>query len=376
MMIFIIARGYPSKKYIGNGIFEFDQAKALAARGHEIIYLAVDLRSIRRWRKWGFQTLVQDNVKIKAINIPLGQSPKMILHFFGIIGLSWLYKRATKEFKEPDIIHAHFTDSAYLSIKALSNKNIPIVMTEHSSLINKEEIDVKDKKIASYVYTRADAVFAVSPALQHRIKQNFGIHAKCIPNIVDLEVFKYEGNDKKSEVFSVVSVGNLIPLKRMNVLVDGFAEFVKTHPNSELIIFGEGSERIQLKRQIHVLGLAESATLMGNRKRSEITQALHLADCFVLVSSSETFGVAYIEALACGVPVIATKCGGPEGFVHEGNGLLIPVDDKTALVDALFYMYENTHRYKGQTISQEILNKFSPDVIAIELENTYKEILA
>ncbi len=375
MKVFIVCRGYPTGKYVTNGIFEFDQAKALAAREHEVIYLAVDLRSIRRWRKWGFENLTKDNVRIKAVNIPLGRFPKKILHLFGIIGLSLVYKQAIKEFGKPDVIHAHFTDSAYISLNALSRTNVPIVMTEHSSTINKENIDPKDRKIASYVYARVDAVYTVSPALQNRIKQNFGVHTQYIPNIVDLEAFKYEENKKKSDVFSIVSVGNLIPLKRMNVLIDGFAEFVKQYPNSKLIIFGEGSERIQLEKQIHILGLTEKATLMGSRKRSEIAQALHLADCFALVSSSETFGVAYIEALACGVPVIATTCGGPEGFVHEENGLLIPVDDKATLVDALTHMYKNSDNYDREMISKEISDKFSPDVIATELENTYKEIL-
>lgn len=375
MNIFIVADGYPTEKYRGVGIFEFDQARALASRGHEVVYLAVNLRSIRRWRKWGFETLVRDNVKINAVNIPLGRFPKKILHFFGIIGLSLLYKKTIKKLGSPDIIHAHFTEPAYISLKALFRTNVPIVMTEHSSRINREQIDPKDKRIATYVYTHGDAVFAVSPTLQNRIKQNFGVDAKYIPNIVDLEAFKNEGIYKQSELFSVVSVGNLIPLKRMDVLIDGFAEFVKQYPKSKLIIFGEGPERTQLEKQIYVLGLAEKVKLMGSCKRSEIANALHLADCFVLVSSSETFGVVYIEALACGVPVIATTCGGPEGFVHEENGLLIPVDDKATLVDALTHMYKNSDNYDREMISKEISDKFSPDVIATELENTYKEIL-
>ena len=104
MTVFIIANGYPTEKYRGVGIFELDQAKALAAKGHQIVYLAVDLRSIRRWRKWGFESLVKDNVEIRAINIPLGRFPNKILHFFGIIGLSWIYKRAIRDFGKPDII--------------------------------------------------------------------------------------------------------------------------------------------------------------------------------------------------------------------------------------------------------------------------------
>ena len=85
MTVFIIANGYPTEKYRGVGIFELDQAKALAAKGHQIVYLAVDLRSIRRWRKWGFESLVKDNVEIRAINIPLGRFQIRYCIFSGLL---------------------------------------------------------------------------------------------------------------------------------------------------------------------------------------------------------------------------------------------------------------------------------------------------
>jgi hypothetical protein len=69
----LVSRGYPTHKISHEWYFEFDQAKALAARGHEVIFTAVDLRSIRPWRRWGKESLVKDGVKIEAINLPLGQ---------------------------------------------------------------------------------------------------------------------------------------------------------------------------------------------------------------------------------------------------------------------------------------------------------------
>ena len=70
MRIFIVSRGYPSEKYVTNGIFEFDQAKALARNGHEVIFLVNDIRSLRRKRKWGRESLEKDGVKIESLNIP------------------------------------------------------------------------------------------------------------------------------------------------------------------------------------------------------------------------------------------------------------------------------------------------------------------
>ena len=97
--------------------------------------------------------------------------------------------------------------------------------------------------------------------------------------------------------------------------------------------------------------------------------------CFVLASRAETFGVAYIEALATGVPVIATKCGGPEIFVHEDNGLMIPVDDLDALVNAMEYMYKNIKVFDREKVSSEIKDKFSPKYVSKKLVEVYEEVL-
>lgn len=84
--------------------------------------------------------------------------------------------------------------------------------------------------------------------------------------------------------------------------------------------------------------------------KKKIAEQLSKSDCFVLASQSETFGVAYIEALAMGVPVIATKCGGPEGFVNENNGIMIDVDSESQLIEAMKYMYNNSDKYDREEI--------------------------
>lgn len=375
MRIFIVCRGYPTSKYVMNGIFEFDQAKALAARGHEVIYLAIDRRSIRRWRHWGRESLQKDSVKIEAINIPLGRVPKKILRAFGVFGLSRVFRQCMKKYGKPDIIHAHFTGSAYSAVKALKKYDIPIVMTEHSSAINKEDIDPLDRKVAQHVYKNVDKIITVSPTLQKRIKDVFQADSTYIPNIVDLNIFSYKPKINNGDKFLIVSVGNLIPLKRMDRLLDGFSKFLQDHQNSELVIFGDGPERIRLQNQAVELNLDNKVIFKGKCPREQIADTLETASCFILVSSSETFGVAYIEALACGVPVIATTCGGPEGFVHEENGMLIPVDDEKALLEAMNTMYDNASTYDRAKIAAEICEKFSPDCVAAQLEEIYRELI-
>lgn len=375
MKILFVSRGYPTTKYALNGIFEFDQARALAARGHEVIFAAVDLRSIRRWRRWGRESLVKDGVKIEALNIPLGRFPDWILHNFGIVGLKCLYRECLRKYGKLDVAHAHFTGLAYTTVKAFHNKQLPIIMTEHSSAISEARLSESLINTARYTYDNVNEIVAVSPGLKNAISKKFGYHSKYIPNMIELETFGFEDAFKSSAHFKMVSIGGLIPRKGMDILIKQFAKFKAIVADSSLEIFGDGPERKKLELLIESLNMEDSIKLNGLCPRQTIAAALKKSDVFVLASRNETFGVVYTEALSCGVPVIATICGGPEAFVHKGNGILIPVDDEKALLDAMKTMYRNKDRYDRKQIAAEIAKKFSPDAVASQLEEVYRKVI-
>jgi hypothetical protein len=152
VFVLIIARGYPTIEYKRNGIFEYDQAKALANAGHKVVYAVLDMRSIRRKRKIGKETIYRDNVYIEAMNIFCGNIHKVLFYVIGKIALTVLYKHIVKKFGVPDIIHAHFLDYGYIAVSALKKTGVPIVMTEHSSGVNKDVISKRKFKTAKYTY--------------------------------------------------------------------------------------------------------------------------------------------------------------------------------------------------------------------------------
>ena len=372
MYTLFVARGYPTEKYKTYGIFEFDQAKALAKKGVKVVYAAIDLRSIRRWRKWGIQKTEKDGVIIYSINIPLGRVPAGMLRKFGVSGLKRLYKKIEKEQGRPDVIHAHFTNSAYSASFLKEEVGIPLVVTEHSSKINKDNIDEDLKKVASRAYKRADSLVAVSDALAKKMEKNFGVTAKYIPNIVDLDEFEYK-EKPEADKFTIISTGNLREIKRMDLLIRAFSKAFAGDENINLKIFGQGEEKSNLESLIREEDLESQVELMGLRPRREIAQTLSDSDLFVLASKAETFGVAFIEALAMGVPVISTRSGGPEGFINSENGLL--VDDEESLVDGMEYMYKNIGEYHRKNIARETKELFSGDKFVEEIMTVYKELL-
>lgn len=375
MNILIISRGYPTDKYKMNGIFEFDQAKALAKAGHKVIFACIDMRSIRRARKFGFESLVKDNVHIEAVNVPCGRIPKILLNKISVFAFKKLYKKIIKKFGQPDIIHAHFIQCGYTAGNVLSKESVPLILTEHYSAMNESSLSSYYEKLGSETYYKFSKILSVSQHLANNIEDKFNVDVTVVPNTVDISAFEFKEKEKNNNLFYFVSTGSLKYNKRMDLLIKSFYNCFKYNKNVKLYIFGEGTERKNLEKLISEFDIMDQVYLMGLKSRTEIAEKFSESDCFVLASMRETFGVAYIEAMAMGLPVIATKCGGPEDFIDNSNGILVNADNEKELSQAMFEIYNKINEYDRLKISSCIKNKFSPEVIANKLTFIYNDII-
>lgn len=375
MKILIVTDGYPTEKYPLNGIFTYDQAKALQTFGHEVSIASIDLRSIRRWRKWGKYHFKRDNINIYNYSFPLGAIPLKIQFYFGKKLLKSLFKYILHQQGLPDIIHSHFFDSAYITTPIKEKYNIPFVITEHSSFINSENTNNSIFKYAKYAYLKADRVLAVSSTLAKKIDNIAGIKVTVVPNVLDLASIRKEEKTKrdKNHTFTLVSVGRLSQKKGFYLLIDAVSAL--KGKKYKLLIIGDGEEKNNLLKQINTAGLQDHVFLLGLKNRTEISDLLNRSDAFVLASHTETFGVVYIEAMAVGLPVIATACGGPEDFVTQENGILISPNNVNELKKALLKMYDNYQDYDRTKISEECMRKFSPHSIAAQLTTIYSNLI-
>ncbi len=373
MKILIVTDGYPTDNYPLNGIFTYDQAKALQALGHEVTVASIDLRSIRRWRRWGKYHFIRDNITIYNYSFPVGAFPLKTLCFWGKKCLSSLFKNILKEQGAPDIIHAHFTFGGNISTILKQKYNIPLVITEHSSTVNKEVIPKSIFNLAKEAYFNADKLISVSSKLAESIFRHWNIKPLVVHNVVDIDIFTTSSNKNKSN-FNFLSVGILNYNKGFDILIKGFHK--ANFKNSvNLLIIGDGDIKKELQAMINDYGLSNQVKLLGRLSRKEIAEIAKKCQAFVLASRSETFGVVYIEAMAAGLPVIATACGGPEDFVNDKNGILIPPNNVDELKGALLQMYNTYDTYNGAEISEECIRKFSPHSIATQLTDIYEDLL-
>ena len=124
--------------------------------------------------------------------------------------------------------------------------------------------------------------------------------------------------------------------------------------------------QLKLRKDLEFKGFLGRQALMEEVKKS---------DCLCSVSESETFGVSLLEALALGIPVIATKSGGPEDFINESNGLLIDVGDTDALTSSMVRLMENKELSNHEQIRNNTISTFSPSIISGEINEIYKKLL-
>lgn len=379
MRVFIIGRAFPTPENSMLGIFEFDQAKALFAAGHEVVFLALDLRSVRRIRKFGFRNFDDSGIKVCTADIPVGNVPDGLFIKIGSSALFTLYKKAVELYGKPDIIHSHFAEisacAAYVSEKSC----VPLVVTEHSSVILTSAQAGKVVPAVKRAYEAASCVIAVSKGFAQLIEKYYGVNTEYVPNIIDTSLF-YPVEQKPHDCFTFVSVGNLIESKRHDLTITAFKKAFYGDTDNictpRLIIIGGGEQECSLKALAESLGISDYVSFTGKISRKEIAEILCTADCFVLPSRFETFGVAYVEAMAAGLPVITAKCCGTESFVNDSNGIIISVDDEAALVASMLKMFKEAHkRFNSAEIKEATATEFSPSAISARITEIYVKVI-
>lgn len=373
MRVFVISKGMPTEQYPLNGIFEFDQAKALARSGAEVAMLVIDFRSGSYKRKYGFSEYETEGVRVFELSLPLGLYRRALplLRYL----LIKVYKKAVKACGQPDIIHAQFYSIGAIAAVLKKRYKVPFVITEHSSKLNTDlqNISQLDLNLAKSAYQCADKLIAVSHALAANLKNNFQVEATVIPNIVDVSQFQYVERIPKDD-FTFISVGNLVKIKGFDQLLEAFAEAFKADNAVKLSIVGDGPELENLQNTVTRLNLNGKVSLLRTIGRNRIKSFYQEGDAFVLASHSETFGVVFIEAMATGLPVIATSCGGPNDIVTENAGYLIPVDDRQALVSALQAMRNNAYNFNSLEISRNCIEKYSPETVGRQIIEAYASV--
>jgi glycosyltransferase involved in cell wall biosynthesis len=183
---------------------------------------------------------------------------------------------------------------------------------------------------------------------------------EIIPNMIREDMFLPPPEPRNSEPFVFFWAGRLEHVKGIDLLLSGVAELnQRTGRTFEVRLAGRGSLRHRLEEMAAELGITGQVRFLGRISREEIQQEMQRANCFILLSRYEAFGAVLIEAMATGLPVIATRSGGPEFMVNDQNGILVETENVPQITGAMFRIMEDYGKYDPLKIRSMALERFS-----------------
>lgn len=379
MHVLVISSGYPNEYEPLDGIFYRDQAEALKLAGHDVGVISaipVSVFSFLKLRKWKFgkEKVVRNGVRTFTrtyLNKP--KSPNYLVKKARKYGMA-LLEEYIKEFGIPEIVHLHCYEGGEFA-KAIKEKyGIPYVVTEHSSRFLLGTIPESMEAVAKGVFTHASIRIAVSKFLEETLEKKYDLDFQYVPNIVDISAFNINPEVQKKDPFTFIHVAGLNANKNQAMLLHAFHQFAGKFPETRLTIVGDGPLRSELEKLVSDLNLTKQVDFAGHQSRDYLVQTYNESQAFVLSSFKETFGVVLIEAMSCGLPVIATKCGGPESIISESYlGELTEIDVESISL-AMEKVYLNRALYSAEEIRSFAVSHFSGEFIAKQLMDIYQQV--
>ncbi len=361
----------------GSGIVATELGIKLAERGHQVHFIAYDLP----FRLDTFRPNLFFH-QVETISYQLFKYPPYTLT------LAARMAEIACEYKL-DVMHVHYAiphaTAAFLAKQLLNGKCAPkTITTLHGTDITLVGADKSYYDITRFSIRSSDGITAVSHYLADETRREFDIkkHIEVVHNFIDTERFNPNRECCERRRFAppeeklLCHISNFRPVKRVMDVIDIFEKVRKKVP-ARLLLIGEGPETMLVRRTVKKNGLDDKVIFLGSQDRVE--EVLPLADLFLLPSEEESFGLAALEALACGVPVIGSSGTGLVEVVDHGkDGFLFPVADTWSMANAAVslltgeYDLEAFRKYGAEKSARQ----FNAKLIVDRYESYYRRIIA
>lgn len=365
---------YPT--YGGSGIVGSELGKELAERGHTVHFIASSLPTRL--------TKLSDRVRFHEVEM---MSYPLFEHQPYTLALATKMAKVA-ETENLDLLHVHYaiphSISAILARESLQpHRRLPVITTLHGTDITLVGADRSYLPITRYGIVQSDGVTAISNYLKKATAEIFDFdNIAVIPNFICASDYQRHTVEKLRAELSpdgeplLVHVSNFRPVKRPVDCVEILARVLK-ETKTRLIMVGDGSERSLAEHRARCLGIYEHCSFVG--KQPKIVDYLSASDVLLLPSEQESFGLAALEAMACEVPVIASRVGGLPEVVTDGEtGFLSEVGDveKMSADAARLLANEEMRREMGRRARESAVSRYSTDLVIPQYINFYERVLA
>lgn len=386
MHILMVPAYYPRSYNPLPGNFYRDQAIALRNYGATVGVIDPAPRSIKtlglgRVFSHHFQITTENEAGIPVVRghdwcIPYAR--KTYARQFMSRAVS-LFKTYIGQFGRPDVIHGQSILWGGVAARAIAiGFGIPYLVTEHSGEYAMSPVIEWTVPFIEATIRDAAGVLAVSASLgRHLTPFAGGATIQVVSNVVDTGFFDARSKRDSTRFTFAAIASEFVMNKGIDILLRGFATAFAENHSVALEIGGDGADREELQALSVDLGIADRVKWLGQLTREEVRDCLGRADALVLASHYETFGVVLIEAMAMGLPVIATKCGGPDDFVDTNTGYLVAVGQADQISAAMSSLYRDRDewRQKAPLIRQSAVDRFGQRAIADQLVHLYQDAI-
>ncbi len=371
---------YPDKFQPFNGDFVQRHAKAAALSNDiYVIHVAADHTGGTEKTQHvisQFEGLTEHIVYFK----PSGILPKLI----NFRRWKAAYRQAIEKYKSvngiPHLVHVHVpARDGLMAIYFQKKYSVPFLVTEHWTIyqpqneINYEGQSRITRSVLYWVIKNCRLLLPVSKDLGELInklvvKKEF----RVLENVADTRHFNFSDGEKEKPVFRFIHVSNGSYQKNLEGIIRIFSAFVKDHQEAELIIVGNiPKEHHDLVEETGLLN--KQIYIKGEVRYEEVAGEMQASDALLMFSRFENSPCSIIEALCCGLPVVATKVGGIPELIDPSNGVLVEMGDERELLNAMRFVMENYRSFDRKKISEKAGRRFSYEIFSKNADEIYSE---
>jgi glycosyltransferase involved in cell wall biosynthesis len=369
--IAVIPAWYPTQGRPLDGIFVRDHARA-AARDSYVAVLVNEGHTPQPLRLFSVDDGVEDG--LRTFRIRHSRIPQLGTAGY-LLGILTALRRLRREGRAPDLLHAHVHRAAWTAMIVGSLTRLPVVVSEHSSEFASSGISPGALRRARISFPRADLVCPVSEFLRAQIEAH-GIEAnfRVVPNPVDTDLFSAPRARTATQPARMIAVAALQPMKGVQHLLEALGRLAPQRSDFALDIVGDGPSRAEYEELARQAGLADRVVFHGFQPKPVVASLMQSADFFVLPSLGETFSVVVAEAMACGLPVLATRVGGVPELVDEQTGMLVEPGSAEALRAGIGRMLDHHGDYSRELIRERAVTRYSLDALGDTWTAVYRSV--
>jgi glycosyltransferase involved in cell wall biosynthesis len=370
MRVLYLTTEWPNEAVPNNGIFvrEFAHAAATVA---EVAVIAID-RS--RGGEGLFEVTRLTEEQLPVWRVRYRRFPRPLSYLAYVLGTMSALRRAKAAGFAPEVVHTHSFRATLLAALLVRR---PIVYTEQWSIFlpdNPSELPPTLERAARVAFARARIILPPSDAMRRALEKLAPKAAfRVIPNVVDHESFPLRDGTLHGKPFRLLCAGMMTEnrSKGIDYLLEAAALLAGRGRDFELHLAGDGPRRAEYEALAQSLGIAERVHFHGLIPKPELSALMRRSDLFVLASRFDNNPCVIIEAMASGLPVVATRVGGVPEMVADGTGLLVEPHDPRALADGIDQAFERLDEFEPAVISEYAATRYGRVAVADKLRDVY-----